>query len=166
MSRPRWPLLLTLVALGALLFGACGGDDDDDDDGGGGGVTATPTATSAGGDAGGAGGGEAITVTLSEWAVEPEVASVGAGEITFTALNEGSVAHEFVIIRSDLAADALPVESGIVPETDVDLVAEIEQFPAGTSERLTVDLEAGSYLLICNIVGHYDLGMRVAFTVN
>ena len=70
------------------------------------------------------------------------------------------------MIRSDLAADALPTEGGLVPASDVDLVAEIEEFPASTTQQLTLNLSAGGYVLICNIPGHYDLGMRAGFTVN
>jgi uncharacterized cupredoxin-like copper-binding protein len=41
----------------------------------------------------------------------------------------------------------------------------------GSSEDLTVDLDAGNYVLICNIwdedeqESHYQEGMRAAFTV-
>jgi uncharacterized cupredoxin-like copper-binding protein len=30
---------------------------------------------------------------------------------------------------------------------------------------LTVDLAAGSYVLLCNLPGHYESGMRTAFDV-
>src|SRR5688500_2566612 len=43
----RWSLLLSLVALFAAAFAACGDDDDDDEGNGGGG--STTTATSEGG---------------------------------------------------------------------------------------------------------------------
>jgi uncharacterized cupredoxin-like copper-binding protein len=30
---------------------------------------------------------------------------------------------------------------------------------------LTADLAAGKYVVICNVAGHYQLGMRIALTV-
>jgi uncharacterized cupredoxin-like copper-binding protein len=157
MLRPRLLVPLAMLLLGTMLLAtACGDDDDDDDDD----TTPTATATEA------PGGGTMISATLSEWAVAPETSSVDAGEVTFVVSNEGSIDHEFLIIRSDEAPDALPVDSGQVPEDDIDVVDEIEPFSAGATEEITVDLPAGNYLLICNIAGHYEAGMRTAFTVN
>jgi uncharacterized cupredoxin-like copper-binding protein len=31
---------------------------------------------------------------------------------------------------------------------------------------VSADLAAGKYVIICNVAGHYQLGMRAAFTVN
>ncbi len=51
------------------------------------------------------------------------------------------------------------------------VVDEIEDIPVGETESLTVDLNAGNYVLICNIYDeeeqetHYSEGMRTAFTV-
>jgi hypothetical protein len=53
----------------------------------------------------------------------------------------------------------------------MEVVDEIEDIPVGDQPTLNVDLEAGSYVLICNIYdeaeqeAHYSLGMRTAFTV-
>ena len=161
MARTRWPLLIALLLLGGALIASCGDDDDDDGDAATAAATATATAMATE-----ASEGAEVSVSLSEWAVAPDPSSVAAGEVTFTAANAGSSPHELVIIRSDLAPDALPTEGGMVPEADVDLVAKIEEFPAGTTDRLTIDLTAGSYVLICNVPGHYGLGMRVGFTVS
>lgn len=116
-----------------------------------------------------------VGVTLAEWAVSPEVASVQAGEIYFLANNAGpNDEHELVIIRSDLPIDELPTdERGFVPEDEVDFIGEIEAFSPGTQASGTFDLEPGRYILICNIVeledgeweSHYRQGMRVEFTV-
>ena len=51
-------------------------------------------------------------------------------------------------------------------EDSLDVVAEIGLFGADDS-RLTpaTQLEAGSYVLICNVPGHYENGMFAAFEV-
>jgi uncharacterized cupredoxin-like copper-binding protein len=121
------------------------------------------------------GGGETVDVTLQEFAVGVDPASVSAGEVTFSVTNEGpDDVHEFVVIRTDLGPTELPTdENGAVDEAGggMEVVDEIEDMEVGASEDLTVDLDAGNYVLICNIwdedeqESHYQEGMRAAFTV-
>lgn len=116
-----------------------------------------------------------VNVTLQEWAVVPDVESAQAGEITFAVTNDGpDDVHEFVILRTDLDPGDLPTDAtGAVDEagTGIEVVDEIEDIPVGETQEVTVTLEAGSYVLICNIYSadeqeaHYAEGMRIAFTV-
>lgn len=127
-------------------------------------------ATACGGDEGGT-----VDVTLQEFAIAADPTSVGAGEVTFDATNDGpDDPHELVVFRSDLAPEALPTqETGAVDESGegVELIDEIEEFPVGETQSMTLDLEAGNYVLVCNIYdedeqeAHYQEGMRLAFTV-
>lgn len=145
MSTRIGRLTLPLIGLLALFAGSCGG------------------------------GGGAVEVTLREFAVIPSVSEISAGSIEFSATNEGpNDPHELVIFKTDLAPDALPtVETGAVDEQGegVELIGEIEEFPVGETRTATFDLEAGNYVLICNIYdedeqeSHYQEGMRVAFSV-
>jgi uncharacterized cupredoxin-like copper-binding protein len=145
--------ITAVVAVLALVAGACGDDD--------------------GGEETGAGG--AIAITLQEFAVTPSPAQAPAGKVTFDATNEGpDDVHEFVVFATDLAPDALPtVKDGSVDETGegVELQGEIEDIAVGDTQSVTLDLAAGNYVLICNIYdaaekeSHYQEGMRVAFTV-
>jgi uncharacterized cupredoxin-like copper-binding protein len=121
------------------------------------------------------GGGATVEVTLQEFAILPTESSIGAGEITFEATNEGpDYNHELVVIRTDLAPDAIPTnEDGTVNENGegIEVIGEIEEFPPGETESATFDLEAGAYVFICNVFeeeegeAHYEQGMRTAFTV-
>ena len=118
-----------------------------------------------------------VEVTLQEFSVVLGSGSASAGEVTFNVTNEGpNDPHEFVVFRTDLAPDALPTsEDGSVDEEGegVTLIDEIEDIAVGDSPTLTVSLDAGSYVFICNIVeeeegaleSHYQEGMRVGFTV-
>jgi uncharacterized cupredoxin-like copper-binding protein len=51
------------------------------------------------------------------------------------------------------------------------VIDEIEDLEVGNSETLAVNLEAGPYVLICNVYdkkekeSHYQEGMRTGFTV-
>jgi uncharacterized cupredoxin-like copper-binding protein len=155
----KWVLsLMEVVPILALVTGC--GDDDDDDEG-------DDTAA-----------GTEVSVTLREFEVIAEGDSAAAGEVTFVATNEGpDDDHELVIVKTDLEPDALPTsDDGSFDESgdDVAVINEIEGFAPDTSEQITVDLEAGAYVLLCNLVeeeggeteAHYDLGMRTEFTVD
>ncbi len=167
----RW--MVGLAACVLLVTGGVACSDDDDEDGG---KTPAASATAAAGSTPAA-AGTIINVILNEFAVAPDKSTVSAGNVTFRAKNEGpDDAHEMVIIRTDLAPSALPtVADGSVPEESIDLVDEIEEIAVGESDELTVELKAGSYVLICNIVqtepdgtieSHYQKGMRTGLTVN
>jgi uncharacterized cupredoxin-like copper-binding protein len=121
--------------------------------------------------------GAVVNVTLQEWAVLPDTSSVPAGSVTFNAENIGPMdPHELVIVRTDLAASDLPTrEDGAFDEEaeGAEVVAEIEEFDPGTTESLTLDLEPGHYVLLCNLVeeedgemeAHYQMGMWTDFEV-
>jgi uncharacterized cupredoxin-like copper-binding protein len=116
-----------------------------------------------------------VDVTLQEFAVSTSESSKPAGEVTFDVTNKGpDDTHEFVVIRTDLDPTELPTdETGAVDESGqgIEVVDEIEDIPVGESPSLTVDLDSGSYVLICNIFdeeeqeSHYQEGMRTGFTV-
>jgi uncharacterized cupredoxin-like copper-binding protein len=120
--------------------------------------------------AGCGGGGEAtsLAVTLREWSVGVSRESVTEGAVRFEVTNAGAVPHEFVVVKSDLSPEGLPVENGQVTQAQVNIVDEIEPFAAGSEASLQLDLSPGKYLLICNIVervpgqqpvSHYQNGM-------
>jgi len=158
-------LLTIVLALGAV---AC---SDDDDDGGGG--STTPDATEPVSETPGA----TVSVTLAEYTISPDPAAVAPGPVTFTASNIGGTVHELVVFKTDLAPEALPTaDDGSVNEAGegVVLIGEVEDVEAGAEGEFSVDLEAGAYALICNVVQdnedgtttiHYAEGMYVPFTV-
>lgn len=150
--------LVALTAATALLLAACTGD--------------AGTSASDGGSDGG--DGTTVEVTLQEWSVIPAQDSAPAGDVTFSVTNDGPEdVHEFVVLRTDLDPGDLPVdEDGVVDEEGegIEVVDEIEDLPVGETAELSVTLEAGSYVLLCNIwsedegEAHYTMGMRTAFT--
>jgi uncharacterized cupredoxin-like copper-binding protein len=144
--RPHAALLL--VAVLALLSVSCSKDED-----------------SGGGD--GTGGGGGVGVTLADYSVTLDSTSLSAGDVTFNVTNDAGQVHEFVVVKTDLAEDALPLVEGDVDEesTEISPVDEIEDIEPGTSPVLAVTLEAGSYVALCNLPGHYGQGMHAAFTV-
>jgi hypothetical protein len=123
------------------------------------------------------GGASTATVALREWAVEPDPTSVGAGTVNFNIVNQGAETHEFVVVRADSVAD-LPVdENGAFDEAAYgadNVLGEVEDVATSTEQSLSLDLEAGNYLLLCNIIeeeesgeieSHFANGMYASFTV-
>jgi uncharacterized cupredoxin-like copper-binding protein len=121
------------------------------------------------------GGGGTVNVTLQEFSVGTDPTTIEAGEVDFEATNEGpDDTHEFVVFLTDLGPTELPTdENGAVVETGegIELIGEIEDIPVGETKNVTLELEAGNYVFICNIwdeaeqESHYQEGMRTSFTV-
>ncbi|MDA0352483.1 MAG: hypothetical protein O3A10_09785 [Chloroflexi bacterium] len=147
-----------VFASGLLATVACGGAGDDGAANG----TTTLEAPAATGQS--APDEVEVDFVLSDFAIDgPE--SVSAGLVRFNVANEGAAIHELVIVRTDAEPAALPIEGGVVAETELDVVGEIEEFPGGETRSATFELSAGRYLLICNVPGHFLLGMVTEFSV-
>jgi uncharacterized cupredoxin-like copper-binding protein len=174
-------LIIPVVAVFAVLLAACGGGGDNNSSSSGQAGSPAPRATSAG-NANGAsstpvlsqGGGNdanatAVNVTEKDYAIAPSTKTASSGEVTFEINNQGPSTHEFVILKTDLPADQLPLnDSGTEVDEDaksLDAVDEVEDIAPGDSKKLTVDLKPGHYVFICNVTAHYGLGMHVDFTV-
>lgn len=123
------------------------------------------TAISCGGSDSGSDPGGDVAITLKDFSLTAEPATFASGDVTFGIANEGPSAHEFVIFRSDEEPGELPVGNGLIPEDQVELVDEAEDIAPGTNTTLTVNLEPGSYVLVCNLPAHYEQGMRAALTI-
>ena len=159
---------LTLVAV--LALAACGPGSTSSPTPGG----STPVTSATPGASTSASTGT-VNVTVQEFAILPDADSAPAGDVTFVVTNDGpDDVHEFVVIKTDVAPDALPTNAdGSVNEDDPSLtvIDEIEDIAVGDTEELTVSLDAGAYVLICNIFdeeeeeAHYGMGMWTAFTV-
>ena len=108
------------------------------------------------------------TATVGEFKIALDTAKLAAGEETLSIKNAGTITHEFVVVRTDLAAEALPIgaDGGVDEEaTDVAHIDEVEDILAGSTGSLTVSLPAGKYVVFCNLPGHYKGGMHAAIEV-
>lgn len=128
-------------------------------------ATATPAATQATPAAPAAPHSD-VAVTLKDFGVAATPVSAPAGHVTFVAQNSGAIPHELVVVKSDLAPDNLPqVNQKLVDVKQVQVIAKTEPFDGGTKRELTVELQPGRYVLLCNVASHYISGMHTAFTV-
>jgi hypothetical protein len=177
--RRTWLAIGLTLAVAALAAGAiaCGSSKKSTTD-----ATATPGAgdTPAATEAGNGSPGNAqseVSVTLVEYQVKTNVESVPSGSVTFEARNIGGAEHALHVFKTDLAPDALPtMADGSVDEeaAGLTMVDHVTGIQPQQSKSLTLDLEPGTYVLVCNVVqqtadgqtiSHYEKGMHVAFTI-
>ena len=87
------------------------------------------------------------------------------GRHTFAMSNGGSVPHELLVFRTDLPGDALPVgPDGDVVEDSPLLVKLVDSGNAtnpgaSVSAPSSQSFTPGHYVAVCNLPGHYRLGM-------
>jgi hypothetical protein len=156
-ERKRFRTLLSVAVVGMVLA-ACGGDDGGSTSGG------SPASTTEAPSEPGA-----VNSTEKDFSIALDPSTTGSGPVSFQITNEGPSTHEFVLFKTNLAPDALPVnEDGTVDEEGkgLKLVDEVEDIAAGSSQSLEVSLDAASYVVVCNLPGHYKLGMHAPFTVS
>ena len=117
------------------------------------------------------GSSNSTDATEKDFSIELGTDSLDAGEATFNISNEGPSTHEFVVFKTDLPEADLPTikEGGavIVDEEGkgVEHIDEVEDIGDGESADLTVDLDPGNYVVICNLPLHYKQGMHASLSV-
>jgi plastocyanin len=88
--------------------------------------------------------GAVVVHALDSLAFDEEAYSAPAGEITFVYENDGSLPHTLLVDGID--GDEFKLE-------------------VGDTDEGAVTLEAGEYVLYCDVAGHRDAGMEADLTV-
>ena len=145
MSRGGLLLIAASLLPAALLVAACGGASKD--------VFDEPPESAK------------LAVRLDEYKVETRPGEATEAVTRLATQNTGTIAHELKVVRTDLAADALPQKGGVVDESQLQVVAKSKELKRRDKATLDVKLQPGSYVLICNISGHYALGMHAGIKV-
>jgi len=110
-----------------------------------------------------------ITGSVHEWAVGISANEAKAGDVKFTMENQGTIPHEFIIVKTDFAPGKIPLGPDNRFNEDgegVFVPGEISEWNPGTTGTVTLKLEPGKYQLLCNIAGHYANGMYASLTVS
>jgi uncharacterized cupredoxin-like copper-binding protein len=101
--------------------------------------------------------------------------SAPQGKVSFLVTNTGTKAHEFVVLQSKTPADSFPIasfegEANRINEaaSGVTNVGETGDPPMapGSQKMLTIDMAPGHYAVVCNLPGHYKMGMHQDFWVS
>lgn len=113
--------------------------------------------------------GTKINVTAKEMVLQLSSATAPAGWVEFVVKNEGQKPHEFVVLKNEYTAKKLPLKGGNLAEDVKGLknVGEINEskLTSGATQTLQLNLTPGRYLLVCNLPGHFQAGMKTEFTV-
>jgi uncharacterized cupredoxin-like copper-binding protein len=156
------PKLLTTVLSLAVVVSACGSDS---------GATTTTVKSAATSPSTtlppGTIGVKLIDIDAQTQAMTLSSATAATGAVSFVVTNSGNLNHEFVVIQTDKMATDLPYDKAadLVVEEGLTVVDEIEEILPGETKTLKVDLKAGRYALVCNLVKHWHQGMHADFTV-
>ena len=153
-------VLLTFgTAAVSLAFAGCGGGGDND--------TSTTQAQAPAQPS----GGGSLTINMSDYAFSPKDATTNAGTVTISAPNQGQLPHELVLFKTKQSPGSLPtLSNGEVDEEGleakgVESPGEIEDVAPGETKSAALKLTPGSYVMICNLPGHYKQGMYGTVTV-
>jgi uncharacterized cupredoxin-like copper-binding protein len=113
--------------------------------------------------------GALIVVHEHDFALTADVISVRTGYVTFRVENRGPSTHEFIVARTDVSADALPLQKDdLTVDEDSSKLHEVDSLDAvrlGQTRELTAKLPPGHYVLFCNLSGHYRGGMYATLEV-
>jgi uncharacterized cupredoxin-like copper-binding protein len=113
--------------------------------------------------------GTPVNVRLEDFKVQKDAAVVPSGAVSFRILNQGPTTHEFIVVRTELDPDKLPLQrDGLTVNEDapgIDLLDEVDGLDIDDRQTLVLRLAPGHYVLYCNLEGHYLGGMHASLTV-
>ncbi len=124
---------LGLIASLAILVGACSAAVS----------SAPPSVSSAPSVA-----AETVTLSLTEYKIDPAAPTMKAGVVTIEAKNAGTISHALLLTGASVTAQA--------PDFS---------YQPGAAESFTVALAPGTYTFFCPVDGHAGLGMKGTLTV-
>jgi uncharacterized cupredoxin-like copper-binding protein len=105
---------------------------------------------------------------LAIMSVVLDKSTVPAGKITFKVKNVSKeTVHEMILAPVKDAATPMPFieNEGRVDEDKMGDIGEVSELEPGKSGTLAVSLKPGTYILYCNVPGHYMAGMWTTLTV-
>ena len=110
---------------------------------------------------------ETVEVTLTDFGIEASISTFRVGQpYQFVITNEGTLNHEFVIMRplteDEMAMPGHGMEEALLEVTE-------EELPPGATVTVeytfTEPMSPGSVEFACHLSGHYEAGMRMPMTV-
>lgn len=98
-----------------------------------------------------------VNVTLSDFKVEMSNSNLPAGTtVTYVITNKGAITHEMVLEKEGVTDEPLEFDG---------TEQEAEDIAPGTTRTVEWTIpEAGKYQLACHVPGHYEAGMKTAFS--
>jgi uncharacterized cupredoxin-like copper-binding protein len=113
-------------------------------------------------------GAPGVDLSTAPMGVKASPSSAPTGDVTFDVTNTSKdTIHEMIVMYVGNSTKPLPYidNEERVDEEKVRDLGEVSELDPGGSGALTVHLDPGKYLLICNVPGHYAAGMWTEFDV-
>lgn len=108
-------------------------------------------------------------MNMASFSVKATPQRIKAGKVTFKVTNTSKdTIHEMILSPVKDPKKPLPYDTanGKVNEDKAGHLGEVSELPVGKSGELTLTLKPGTYVLYCNIPGHFDGGMWTMVTVS
>jgi plastocyanin len=140
-GQAGWLTLVTLVAVAALALSIVALVLAADDDDGGGGGAAPPS-----------GPVTELAVTTTEFAFDPASSTVVAGtDVAVEIENIGAVNHSWTVLAEPVTSEEEIADAEQLANVEVDV---------DEQGSTTVNLEPGTYQVVCTVTGHFSAGME------
>lgn len=114
--------------------------------------------------------GPVVPIVLKDYRIQSSVTRVRAGTVTFDVHSRGPSTHELAVFETTRPSDRLPLgDDGLRIDEDSPLLreaGELDQVDIGETESFVLRLRPGTYVLVCNMEGHYLGGMYFSLTVH
>ncbi len=107
-------------------------------------------------------------MSMATMLITAEPSRIPPGEVTFMAKNDSSeFVHEMVIARIRDPKLPLPYseEDMEVDEDGAGFRGKVSELGPGQTAAITLVVKSGTYMIYCNIAGHYAMGMWTLVTV-
>jgi uncharacterized cupredoxin-like copper-binding protein len=105
---------------------------------------------------------------MATMGITVDLVEIPAGEVTFTVVNESQdFYHSVAISAVEDPSRELPylIDKLMVDEEAAGTIARVKELKPRAFGKVTVDMQPGTYILYCNIAGHYVMGMWTIVTV-
>jgi len=107
-----------------------------------------------------------VMVRMGDKEITLSQAEVPAGLVTFSIMNNGSIVHSLVLIRTDVAHDQMTLDPADPSKVDEKgSIAVTGQMAVGAMAQFARALVPGKYVLVCNEPAHYAVGMHTGLVV-
>jgi uncharacterized cupredoxin-like copper-binding protein len=114
-------------------------------------------------------GSHVVHVDETEYGFHHSLGSLPSGNVILVDTNRGRIPHELVTFKTASAAAALPLrKDGSLDEESPaieDVMDSGSSLAPGETRVLGANLDPGTYVIVCNLPGHYRLGMHQTITV-
>ena len=98
-----------------------------------------------------------LAIELDHYAIHPADTTVVAGRVALDVRNLDTAPHDVTLVATSVTASELPTSGIVIDEDDprIDVLARTPRLGAGSEGVIDVELDSGTYVLVCSVPHHY-----------